>query len=117
MGVLEAAGFQPCWGRQEKTSPDNLHAWYECCEKRVPALVSEPVVLENTKKLLMEPVKFELSIMESAGLDSVAPVVNQCLQNLLGAGLSREVYDDVMLKIPQKHKLRKVVEAFFQAGK
>ena len=113
---LKQPAFSHVGEDKKKASPDSLQAWHECCEKRVPALVAEPAILENIKKLLMEPVKFELRMVESAGLDAVAPIVSQCVQNLLGAGLSREVYDDVMLKIPQKHKLRNLVEAFGQAG-
>ena len=57
----------------------------------------------------------ELKALFSAGLDSVAPVVQQLLGGLLGAGLSKGVSDDLMMKVPSQHPLRALVQTFAEA--
>ena len=100
---------------QEAIPAEVLQSYADNAETDISNWVDDPEILGDVKAWLLEPVRAELRQQFSSGLDSVGPVVEQFQQNLLSAGLSNGVRADLMLKIPQKHPLRKLVESFAEA--
>ena len=100
---------------QRKASATQLAAWDESLRSQVLQHFTEPKLLESIEKFLLTPVKKELAVMRSAGLDGVPPIVDMYTENLLSAGLGPSLLEEVLVKIPQQHKLRALVEAFGQA--
>ena len=101
---------------KDKVPPETLHEWRESVAKKMMNWISDPGMLQDVSDLLIEPIKTELEMLYSAGLDSVAPVVEQLLGGLLGAGLSKGVFEDLMQKVPLEHPLRALVKTFGEAG-
>ncbi|CAJ1461471.1 unnamed protein product [Effrenium voratum] len=94
-----------------------LHAWSTEMMPKLERWVSASGLLEKTEKLLLQPVRAELASLFSVGLESVAPVVSQCVQSLLGAGLSSNMAAELLSRVPKTHKLRDLVTAFLEVAK
>ncbi|CAE7318730.1 unnamed protein product [Symbiodinium sp. CCMP2592] len=109
---LREPAFSQVASKQEHVSPEALQVWADAAESRLSSLVEDPQVLLRVQTKLVSPVKLELARLYSAGLDSVAPIVDQLTGNMLGAGLTKGLYEDLMIKIPSNHKLAKLVDAF-----
>ena len=99
---------------KDKVLPETMQDWTEKARKHAKTWVSEPALLEAIEHWLVKPLQAELQLLYSAGLSSVAPIVDQYVQGALACGLTR-VHDDVLLKVPQQHPLRGLVESFLQA--
>ena len=95
-------------------TPETLQKWSDSGFALVSPYVPEAVA-ESFKGNFLVPVRHELEGLFSKGLDSVAPIAWKCFKGLLGAGLSKQVRDQTLQRIPTSHNLKPVVDLFLQA--
>ena len=96
--------------------PEKLQQWLDCLPDLLKEWVPKEVLEGDVKDVLLKPVEMELRTLYSSGLDGVAPLVEQCVQQLLGAGLSAKVRQQLLQRIPEKHPLKPLVDVYTQAG-
>ena len=112
---MKQPAFSQVSAGKDKVLPETMQDWTEKARKHAKTWVSEPALLEAIEHWLVKPLQAELQLLYSAGLSSVAPIVDPHVQGALACGLTRGVHDDVLLKVPQQHPLRGLVESFLQA--
>ena len=112
---MKQQAFSQVSGGKDAVLPETMQQWAENARKHARTWVSDPALLEAVEHWLLKPIQAELQLLYSAGLKCVPPVVDQYVQGALACGLSRGVYDDILLKVPQQHPLRGLVESFLEA--
>ena len=112
---LKQPAFSHVLSDKDKVSPETLQVWKDSAGEKLEDWVADANIRKDVESCLIQPLAVELKALFSAGLDSVAPVVQQLLGGLLGAGLSKGVSDDLMMKVPSQHPLRALVQTFAEA--
>ena len=107
------AAFSQMPSGGKAVEPETLHKWKVSGFTLVQPYVPEEVA-KGFETMFVAVVEAELATVFSKGLDSVAPIVSKCVKGLLGAGLSRQIREETMQRIPASHRLKDLVDLFLQ---
>ncbi|CAK9084808.1 Uncharacterized protein SCF082_LOCUS40216 [Durusdinium trenchii] len=105
------AAFSQMPSGGKAVEPETLHKWKVSGFTLVQPYVPEEVA-KRFETMFVAVVEAELATVFSKGLDSVAPIVSKCVKGLLGAGLSRQIREETMQRIPASHRLKDLVDLF-----